>query len=77
MLILSTFSPYPQFLAGWFRFYDKKKEKFYYANLKTKQSSWTRPDKDPNFLNEDIIFNFNDNELKYLREIFDEVDEID
>jgi glycyl-tRNA synthetase len=53
--------------------YDKKREKFYYANLKTKQSSWTRPDLDPNFLNEDIIFNFNQNELKYVRELFDEV----
>ena len=58
--------------VGWFRFYEKTKGKFYYANLKTHQSSWTRPDLDPNFLDEQIILNFNENELKYLRELFDE-----
>ena len=57
---------------GWFRFYDKEKEKFYYANLKTHQSSWFRPDLDPNFLDEQVILNFNEKELKYLRELFDE-----
>lgn len=29
--------------AGWFRFYSDKKKKFYYANVRTKQSSWERP----------------------------------
>lgn len=58
---------------GWFRFYDKKVEKFYYANLKTKQSSWTRPDLSPDFLDEEIVFHFDKKELSYARELFDEV----
>ena len=58
---------------GWFRFYDKKMDKFYYANLKTKQSTWSRPDLDPDFLDEEIVFNFNKHEIVGLRELFVEV----
>ena len=29
--------------AGWFRFYSDKKKRFYYANVRTKESSWERP----------------------------------
>ena len=57
---------------GWFRFYDKNREKFYYANLKTHQSSWVRPDLDPDFLDEQVILNFNESELKHCRELFEE-----
>lgn len=58
--------------TGWFRFFDDRKQKFFYANLKTQQSTWTRPDVDPDFLPEDIILNFTGVELKFLREIYDE-----
>ena len=57
---------------GWFRFFDEQKDKFYYANLKTQQSCWTRPDTDPDFLPEDIVLNFNEGELRSLRSMYDE-----
>ena len=62
----------PPLPIGWFRFYHPEKDKFYYANLKTRQSSWERPELDPDFLGEDIIFNFNKEEIKNLRELYDE-----
>lgn len=58
--------------AGWFRFYDAKSSRFYFANLKTKQSSWTRPELDPYFLEESIHFNFTDREIAHLRLLYDE-----
>ena len=57
---------------GWFRFFDRKHERFYYANLKTHQSSWTRPDLDPDFLDEEIIIHFNPAERKHMRALYDE-----
>ena len=56
--------------SGWFRFFDTKKQKFYYANLKTKKSSWTRPELDKYFLDESILFNFNDAEIEHCKDLF-------
>ncbi len=37
---------------GWFRFWDESLCKFFYSNIKTKTSSWARPELDPWFLDE-------------------------
>jgi WW domain len=58
--------------AGWYRFYDKKKHRHYYANLRTKQSSWKRPESDPYFLEESVVFNFDKREIQNLKEMYDE-----
>jgi len=58
--------------SGWFRFYDAPSERFYYSNLKTKQSSWVRPDDDPYFADESVILEFSAQELVHLRALFDE-----
>ena len=58
--------------AGWFRFYDEPSCRFYFANLKTRQSSWTRPELDPFFLEESIHFNFTEREIRHLRLLYDE-----
>jgi hypothetical protein len=62
----------PPLPSGWFRFYDKPKNIFYYANMKTEQSSWTRPDLDPWFLDESVIFVFHQREIAALKEIWEE-----
>jgi len=58
--------------AGWFRFFDEKINRQYYANLKTAQTSWNRPDQNPYFLDELIVLMFNKAEMKHLRALFDE-----
>ena len=58
--------------SGWFRFFDHNTDRFFYANLKTRQSRWDRPETDPYFLEESILFNFEVRELDHLRELFDE-----
>ena len=40
--------------------------------LQTQQSSWTRPDDDPYFLDESVQLTFSNREIKTLREIFEE-----
>lgn len=62
-------SPLP---PGWYRFYDRKADRHYFASLKTNRSSWTRPDEDPNFLGDDVFKRFKRNEIEYLRKLFDE-----
>jgi len=57
---------------GWFRFWDDASGHLYYSNLKTRQSSWERPEKDPFYLHEEIILAFSDAEHKHLRDIFQE-----
>jgi len=58
--------------AGWFRFYNEDQGRFYYANMKTRQSRWERPDMDPYFLEEWIMLNFDRKEIRHLRELYDE-----
>jgi len=58
--------------AGWFRFFDENRHRFYYTNLKTKQSSYERPELDNWFLDELIVLNFSDIEIKHLRELYEE-----
>ncbi len=57
---------------GWYRFFDPNQRRHFYANIKTSQSSWTRPEEDPYMLDESIVLNFERRELKFLRELFDE-----
>ena len=45
-VMLESFLP-----NGWLRMYDEDNKYFYYANFRTKQSRWTRPDLDPGTLN--------------------------
>jgi Ca2+-binding EF-hand superfamily protein len=56
--------------SGWYRFYDKRKKKHYYASLKTSRSSWTRPELDPFFLEDEIYKNFTLIELQHLKGLF-------
>lgn len=56
--------------SGWFRFIDPHTQHFYFANLKTKQSSWLRPEVDPYFLDESIVLNFNKRELEFLKSLY-------
>lgn len=55
---------------GWFRFYDVKAKRFYYASIKTNRSSWSRPETDPYFLDDSIYCNFTDLEIKNLKSLF-------
>jgi hypothetical protein len=74
--------------SGWFRFNarsiqtilgsppgakDAPQRRYYYANIKTKQSTWTRPDEDPYFLPESIYVAFNTMEHRNLRHLYDDV----
>lgn len=58
--------------AGWFRFFNEKTQRFYYTNLKTKQTSYTRPELDQWFLDESIVLNFVEIEINHLKELFKE-----
>lgn len=58
--------------SGWFRFYHEELGRQYYANIKTGQTSWSRPDFDRYFLDETVVLTFSKDELRYLREIFAE-----
>lgn len=62
----------PPLPAGWFRFYDDRTRRFYYANLKSHQTTWTRPEADPYFLEESVVSNFTKRELDALKALFDE-----
>lgn len=55
---------------GWFRFFSEQLGKQYYANIKTNQSSWDRPDLDPYFLDESVVLTFNQAELRFLKGIY-------
>lgn len=57
---------------GWHRFFDKNRHRYYYANVKIGKSVWTRPESDPNFLDESILFLFDGRELAHLRSLFAE-----
>ena len=58
--------------SGWFRFYNPERNRFYYANMKTKQSSWKRPEEDPWFLEESIMLMFDSREISFLKELYTE-----
>ena len=57
---------------GWHRFFDKNSHRFYYSNIKFGKSRWTRPEEDPLFLEESILFNFEEREITHLKALFDE-----
>jgi Ca2+-binding EF-hand superfamily protein len=56
--------------SGWFRFFDNNFHRPYYASIKSNRSSWKRPELDPFFVDDAIFLNFQDRELKHLKELF-------
>jgi Ca2+-binding EF-hand superfamily protein len=58
--------------SGWFRFYDSKLHRPYYASVKSNRSSWRRPELDPFFIDDGIFLNFQDRELKHLKDLYKE-----
>ena len=58
--------------GGWHRFFDQKSQRFYYSNLKIGKSLWNRPEQDPLFLDENLLFNFEEKEIVHLKSLFDE-----
>jgi Ca2+-binding EF-hand superfamily protein len=56
--------------SGWFRFYDIQYHKPYYASIKSNRSSWKRPDTDPFFIDDTIFSNFENKELKHLKDLY-------
>ncbi len=56
--------------AGWYRFYDAERGRHYYANVKLSKSTWARPETDPFFLDESILFNFEQAEIDALKALF-------
>lgn len=69
--------------AGWFRIAVNEeaveglhagelKRMYYYANIKTRQTSWERPDSDPYFVSESVYCRFNKREHESLRRLYDE-----
>jgi Ca2+-binding EF-hand superfamily protein len=57
---------------GWFRFWSEEHLLYYFANIKTRQSSWDRPERDPWFVAEGVKLNFTDRELAHMRSLFEE-----
>ena len=55
---------------GWFRFWDDQVLRFFYSNIKTQQSSWTRPELDKWFLDESVVLVFNKEEIEHLKELY-------
>ncbi len=58
--------------CGWFKWYDKKNNLFFYTNIKTKQSLWKRPELNPYFLDESIYMSFTRQEIAHVTELYDE-----
>lgn len=58
--------------SGWYRFYCDIHHKFYYANIRLQRSSWTRPEMDPLYLEESVLMNFRDHEIKHLYSLYSE-----
>ncbi len=56
--------------SGWFRFYDDRIHRPYYASIKSNRSSWIRPENDPFFLDDSVYVNFEPRELKHLKSLF-------
>ena len=55
---------------GWFRFWDEPSEKFFYCNIKTKQTSWKRPEEDSWYLDESLMLTFDQREMAHLKELY-------
>lgn len=60
-------SPLP---SGWYRYYDEQYRRHYYASVRTKRSSWTRPEKDIYFLQDELYEQFKRKELVYLKRLY-------
>jgi hypothetical protein len=57
---------------GWFRFWHQQSSKFFYSNIKTRQTTWLRPETDPWYLDEGVILAFNKEERSHLQELYEE-----
>ena len=56
---------------GWIRSFDNVHTKlFYYSNIRTKESRWTRPDDDPFFIDDSIRLLFSRTEIDNLSALF-------
>ena len=60
-------SPLP---AGWLRIFDSGNRSFYYANVRTRESRWERPEVSPFFLEESVAIYFTATELHHLKALF-------
>lgn len=60
----------PSLPNGWMRMYDDENKFFYYANFRSKESQWTRPDLDEHFLDDSIRLMFSKKELNTLKELY-------
>ena len=58
--------------TGYLRMFDKSKGAFYYVNVRTRESSWHRPEKNKMFLEESVAIYFTDIEMLNLRHIYEE-----
>ena len=57
--------------TGWLRMFDKGRGSFYYVNVRTRESSWDRPEKNPFFLEESVSIYFTPLELSCLKMIYE------
>ena len=59
---------------GWIRSFDDVNTKlFYYSNIRTKESRWTRPDLDPLFLDDSVRLLFSGTEIANLSALFNDL----
>jgi hypothetical protein len=56
--------------TGWMRFHDSKTDRMFFANLKTQETCWRRPELDPFFLEEQVLVLFSRREIEHLKELF-------
>jgi hypothetical protein len=56
--------------TGWMRFHDSKTDRMFFANLKTQETCWRRPELDPFFLEEQVLVMFSRREIDHLKELF-------
>lgn len=52
------------------RFHDPPSSKYYYANMRSSKSTWTRPELDPWFLDDSILLSFEPREMTALKALF-------
>lgn len=52
------------------RFHDPSSSKYYYANMRSGKSTWTRPELDPWFLDDSILLTFEPREMTALKTLF-------
>lgn len=56
--------------AGWLRIFDTRKGTFYYANVRSRESCWDRPEANPFYLEESVTVYFTPSELHFLKNLY-------